>query len=87
MALNWATFKKPSTGRKAFWPMAAPMPLGEVPMTPTGFSLKLFWPHGRLAQSIAFFRPPGMERLYSGVTIRMASASSIASFRARPSAG
>jgi hypothetical protein len=46
-----------------------------------------FCPHGREAQSIAFFSAPGMERLYSGVTNRIASADRIASFSARASGG
>jgi hypothetical protein len=33
---------------------------------------KAFWPHGRDAQSMAFFKAPGMDRLYSGVTNKMA---------------
>jgi hypothetical protein len=32
-----------------------------------------FWPHGREAQSMAFFSAPGIDRLYSGVTNRTAS--------------
>ena len=42
-------------------------------MTAAGMWSKEFWPHGRDAQSMAFFRAPGMERLYSGVTKRTAS--------------
>ena len=41
-----------------------------------------FVPYGRLAQSIAFLRPPGIERLYSGVTNSTASTAAIASLRA-----
>ena len=44
-------------------------------------------PQGRLAQSMAFFRPPGMERLYSGVTMRMASEPSMAFLNALPACG
>ena len=46
---------------------------GEVPMMAEGLRAKEFWPQGRLAQSMAFFSPPGIERLYSGVTKRTAS--------------
>ena len=42
---------------------------------------------GREAQSTAFFSPPGTPRLYSGVAIRSASASRIASFSATTGSG
>jgi len=35
-------------------------------------------PYGRLAQSIAFFNAPGIERLYSGVTKSTASTATMA---------
>jgi hypothetical protein len=38
-------------------------------------------PYGRLAQSIAFFSPPGIDRLYSGVTNSTASTVAIAARR------
>ena len=41
-------------------------------MIADGFRENEFCPYGRLAQSIAFFNPPGIDRLYSGVTNRMA---------------
>ena len=47
-------------------------------MTPEGLRANAFCPQGRLAQSMAFFSAPGMERLYSGVTNRMPSESVIA---------
>jgi hypothetical protein len=56
-------------------------------MTAAGMWLKEFWPHGRDAQSMAFFRAPGMERLYSGVTKRTADARPTASLRARAAGG
>ena len=56
-------------------------------MTAAGTWLKEFWPHGRDAQSMAFFRAPGIDRLYSGVTKRTADDAEIASLRARGSAG
>ena len=62
-----------------------PMLPGDAPMIPDGLCVNEFWPHGRLAQSIAFLRPQGIERLYSGDTNRIASAAAIASFSARPS--
>ena len=52
-----------------------------------GFRAKEFCPHGRLAQSISFFSPPGMDRLYSGVTKRTASTSAIAFFSACATGG
>jgi hypothetical protein len=36
-------------------------------MIAAGMWSKEFCPHGRDAQSMAFFSAPGMERLYSGV--------------------
>jgi hypothetical protein len=42
-------------------------------MIAEGFLVKEFSPKGRLAQSMAFFKAPGIERLYSGVTNRTAS--------------
>ena len=56
-------------------------------MTPEGFCAKEFWPQGRLAQSMAFFSPPGIERLYSGVTNSTASTSAIACLKARATGG
>ena len=52
-------------------------------MMPVGLRAKEFVPQGRDPQSIAFFRAPGMDRLYSGETNRMPSEASIPSFRAR----
>ena len=56
-------------------------------MTAAGRFTKAFWPHGRDAQSMAFFSAPGMERLYSGVTKRIACALWMASFSAMASGG
>ena len=69
------------------WPTAVPIAPGEVPMIPEGFLVKEFCPQGRLAQSMAFFRPPGIERLYSGVTKRIASTAAILVFRSRATFG
>ena len=48
---------------------------------------KEFCPHGRDAQSMAFFNAPGIERLYSGVTNSTASDAAIASLSAWRSGG
>ena len=42
---------------------------------------------GRDSQSIAFLKTPGIELLYSGVTISSASAPTIASFKAVTAGG
>ena len=52
-----------------------------------GHVIKEFCPHGRDAQSIAFFNAPGIDRLNSGVTNKTASTAAIASFSTRPSGG
>jgi hypothetical protein len=56
-------------------------------MTAAGRWSNEFCPHGREAQSMAFFRAPGMDRLYSGVTNRTASAAAIDALRVRASGG
>src|SRR4029079_74801 len=73
--------------RRCCCPTAVPILPGDVPMVADGLRLKEFFPHGLLAQSIAFFSAPGTERLYSGVTKITASTWSIASLRARAGAG
>jgi len=55
---------------------------GEAPITADGLRVNEFVPYGRRAQSIAFFRLPGMPRLYSGVTNSTASTEAMASLRA-----
>ena len=67
------------TLRKCCWPTAVPIEPGDVPITADGFLVNAFWPHGLLAQSIAFLSAPGIERLYSGVTNRTASTLAMAS--------
>jgi hypothetical protein len=47
-----------------------------APITATVLFVSAASSRGRDAQSIAFFRPPGTEPLYSGVANRIASASS-----------
>lgn len=76
-----------STPRRLCCASAVPSDPIDAPMIADGLRVKAFWPQGRLAQSIAFFRPPGIERLYSGVTNRMASLSSIAFLNARATGG
>ena len=59
----------------------------EAPITAAGTWSNAFSPQGRDAQSIAFFWAPGIDRLYSGVTKRIASERRIASFRATAAGG
>src|SRR6187200_1643779 len=73
--------------RRCCWPTAVPIFPGDVPMTPDGLRVNEFVPYGRLAQSIAFLRPPGIDRLYSGVTNSTASTAAIASLRALATGG
>src|SRR5215210_5545201 len=68
--------------RRCCCAMAVPIAPGDVPIVAEGLRLNEFFPYGRLAQSIAFFSPPGIDRLYSGVTNRIASDAAIASFNA-----
>ena len=70
--------QKLKTLRSCCCASAVPMEPGDVPMTADGLRVNEFLPYGRLAQSIAFFRAPGIERLYSGVTNRTASDAAIA---------
>ena len=42
-------------------------------MTPAGLPSQTLWPYGREPMSIAFFRTPGTDRLYSGVAKMTAS--------------
>ena len=56
-------------------------------MDADGLRVKALVPYGRLAQSMAFFSAPGIERLYSGVTNMIASLAVMASFNACPSGG
>ena len=60
--------------------MAVPILPGEAPITADGLRANEFFPRGRLAQSIAFLRPPGIDRLYSGVMNNTASTPAMASF-------
>src|SRR5688572_23555723 len=87
MALNIGELQKAIMLRTCCWPTAVPIFPGDVPMTADGFRAKLFLPHGRLPQSIAFLSAPGIERLYSGVTKSTASTDASAFFSARPAGG
>src|SRR5688572_31049856 len=42
--------------------IAVPILPGDVPMIAAGLRANEFWPQGRLAQSMAFFSPPGIDR-------------------------
>lgn len=68
-------------------PTAVPMAPIEAPIIADGFRVKAFSPYGRLAQSMAFFNPPGMERLYSGVTKSTASTWAIAALKSLATGG
>jgi hypothetical protein len=59
----------------------------EAPITAAGVPVSALSPAGREAQSSAFFSTPGIEWLYSGVAIRTASASRIASRSASTASG
>ncbi len=59
----------------------------DAPAIATGLPAKELVPHGRLAKSMAFFRAPGMLRLYSGVRIRTASTLSTAALKSRAACG
>ena len=67
--------------------MAVPILPGDVPMTAEGLRANEFLPYGRLAQSIAFFNAPGIDRLYSGVTNSTPSTAAIASLNAFATGG
>lgn len=56
-------------------------------MTATGMFTNELCPHGRDAQSMAFFSAPGIERLYSGVTNSTAWAEASDSLSATASGG
>src|SRR5215212_1015343 len=79
--------QKLRTARRDCWPTAVPIAPMDAPITPAGMWWKEFCPHGREAQSMAFFKAPGMERLYSGVTNSTASELEIASLSALASGG
>src|SRR5215204_166426 len=82
IALNIGELQNAMMLRTCCWPTAVPIEPGDVPITADGLRAKEFSPHGRLAQSIAFFSAPGIERLYSGVTNSTAYADAIQTARA-----
>src|SRR5687768_7530262 len=73
--------------RKCVCAMAVPILPGDAPIIADGFRVNEFFPYGRLAQSIAFFNPPGIDRLYSGVTNSTASTFAMASLKAVAAGG
>ena len=79
--------QKLSTARRLCWASAVPICPIDAPITAAGMWWNAFCPHGRDAQSMAFFSAPGMERLYSGVTNRTAWERCIASLSASASSG
>src|SRR5690242_7620951 len=87
MAFMSGELQKARMLRRCCWATAVPILPGEVPMMAEGFRANEFFPHGRLAQSIAFLSAPGIDRLYSGVTKRTASTDAMASLSARPAGG
>src|SRR6185437_3898199 len=58
--------QKLSALRTFCWASAVPILPGEAPITADGLRVNEFVPYGRLAQSIAFFRLPGMPRVVLG---------------------
>src|ERR1044072_6874048 len=66
---------------------AVPILPGDVAITVDGLRANEVFPYGRLAQSIAFFNDPGIERLYSGVTNITASTAANCSLNFIPIGG
>src|SRR5215471_5827745 len=77
------------TGSHAAWASEVPAGPGVAPMTATGRPPNTLGMStaGLDSQSIAFFSTPGIELLYSGVTIKRPSASAILVFNSRTGAG
>ena len=67
--------------RSASWARMVPDFPDDAPMSATGFWHSTLRRGGIDAQSMAFFKNPGMEKLYSGDAIRSASAAAMASIR------
>jgi hypothetical protein len=64
MTSGWFTgymFRKTQHCRKWYWARAVPSIPTEAPMSATGLPSNAFSMYGREAQSIAFFRTPGIE--------------------------
>src|SRR5207237_928881 len=70
-----------STFRSSACAQAAPKAPVLAPTTTTGLFRRAFVATGRETQSIAFFKCPGMDVLYSGVAKRTAPAFPVAAFR------
>ena len=77
----------PITRRSSAWAQTPPNMLFEAPIAAAGLPVRALSPLGREAQSRAFLSWPGREWLYSGVAIRTASASLIASRSSRTASG
>jgi hypothetical protein len=77
------------TGNHAFCARTVPKPPGDAPISATGRprNTRGTSAGGREIQSTAFFSTPGIEWLYSGVTISSPSAASNNFFIAVTSAG
>ena len=72
--------------RRSYCTRAPPTGPGEADCSATGLPAK-GWFCNRETQSIAFFRPPGMPKLYSGVQKITPSAARIASASVLTAAG
>src|SRR5262245_59926529 len=55
------TFRNTNTCRRWYWARAVPVPPIDAPMIAAGLPLHALSPCGRDAQSMAFFRTPGIE--------------------------
>jgi hypothetical protein len=62
-------FKNTHVWRRWNWAFAPPNIPGDALIIATGFPSNGLSPYGLDAQSIAFFRTPGTEKLYSGVAL------------------
>ncbi len=78
-----------NTGSHAYWEKAVPKLPGVAPISPTGRSPKIRVRSfgGRVNQSNAFLKTPGIELLFSGVTIKRPSADAIRFFRSSTTVG
>src|SRR3954467_12127266 len=87
MAFMRGELQKARMLRRCCCATAVPILPGDVPIIADGFLVNALVPYGRLAQSIAFFNAPGIDRLYSGVTNNTASTSAMACLNAVATAG
>ena len=72
-------FRKTSDWRSAWLAPTAPRDPGEALITAAGLPLQTFLSMGREPTSTAFFRTPGIEKLYSGEAMSTPSAARMAS--------